>query len=105
MTKDSNKSNLRDSFMFVELVRLFTIDRQCLPENAHDGETFRRICDDELIAEPVALRGLAITAVFAAARVPLIHPSIYRCLLSWRVPSLPTVEYCAGAVDRIRPLT
>ena len=65
MTKDSNKSNLRDSFAFVELVRLFTIDRRCLPESAHHRETFQRICDDELIAESVALRGLAITAVFA----------------------------------------
>jgi hypothetical protein len=52
------------------LVRLFTIDRQCLPESAQDGETFRRICDDELIAESVALRGLEITAVFAAAVFP-----------------------------------
>jgi hypothetical protein len=46
MTKDSRKSNQRDSFAFVELVRPFAFDRQSLPENAHGGEAFQRIPAD-----------------------------------------------------------
>lgn len=60
MTKDSSKSNQRDFFAFVDLIRPFAVDRRSLPESALTGEIFRRICDDGQIAEFVALRGLEI---------------------------------------------
>ena len=63
MTEDSRKSNQRDFNVFAELIRAFTSDRQSLPENAYDGGIFPRICDDEWVAESVALCGLKITTV------------------------------------------
>jgi hypothetical protein len=46
MTKDSRKSNQRDFFAFVELIRLSTFDRRVLPETARAEEIFERIFDD-----------------------------------------------------------
>ena len=63
MTKDSNKSNQRDFFTFVDLIRPFAADRPSLPEIAHAGEVFRRLCDDAQIAKFVALRGSEIETV------------------------------------------
>jgi len=77
MTEDSRKSNQHDFFVFVELIRAFTSDRQSLPENAHDGEIFPRICDDKWVAESVALCGLKIAAVIAAVWLPVITVSCH----------------------------